>query len=1030
MNSIHSTLALSFVLLSFAISAQECEVVRAPFNSEYADFSPTLYEDGVVFCSNRSKKVLTSDIDSVPNFYTDLYFVQAGSDKANLFSKSLTDFLNEGPAVFNSSFSKVYYTANIHPDNAEKKMKIKEYPLGIFSAFMRNGIWVKEGGFEHNAGKKGNVAHPAITPNDSALYFVSSLMDTYGGADLYASYLTDGGWSKPVNMGPEINSEFDELFPFVDANNQLYFTSNRHSQGADMDIFVTHETDSAWAEPTPLQVPINGPNDDFGLTIDPSGSFGYFSSNRDGNDDIYRFDFVYPEFADCGSNVQALRCFYIEDIALKRLGDLPLSYEWNLGDGNLKSGLQIEHCYDTPGTYTVSLTAVDTITQQVFMQLSKAVIEVHDVNQPFIQGADSLKLGSEGRFTADINDLTSFDVANWYWMIDGREQLSGEEITFQFDKIGTHEIALAGQSTVGPDGHADKVCVKKYVTVLDSTRNLAPAFDKDPVHIQMNSSDLLESLAAAEIQHSGYVVELLRSDYKIEIPKEVMVLVGEDIALHYDSLTQQYVYSLAPQDDLVKVYHNFQQIAEGTDWAPLVVNVDNEEYFAEQIEVISMPVDEDISLVEVPESIPTEEIVESELEPDPIQTTDVALKFDAEEDEIAEEISSEDNGSELVNTETLVSGDLPIEISVEELTVQLDAVQKELVEEESTPLEDVSTVLDIEAAENLLVEETPAAEEADQEGLISSESSVDSDVEQPIIQLENDQEEIAAGSSESTGEGIPTLVPEIIEEELSSADPIEKDFQPIVVESNPEVAMPDILETEQPSLAQASPLENYVVEPISDESPQELAYTIELTRGLDPLEMDTEFAQELGENIIHSIDPMTNEHVYRLAPRTDAQIVHQRVQEITLKHDLEPIVFLAIENDVMPEEIICYRSKESIKWTAWFNGLDPILFDYNSKEILPESNGSLDYISAMMQLEEGFVLYVDAHTCDIGGQLYNMNLSRARGHEVRNYLIAKGIDSKRIEVAGWGFGKPINDNENEAQRSQNRRVEFTVSFEH
>lgn len=127
------------------------------------------------------------------------------------------------------------------------------------------------------------------------LYFSSDRPGGYGGKDLYlVRRLPDGRWSKPQNLGPEINTPFDEDAPFMSANGVLYFASKGHSTMGGFDIFLTTETETGWAEPTNIGYPINTPGDDIFFVIDPTGSIGYFSSERIGGlglQDIYRVSF-------------------------------------------------------------------------------------------------------------------------------------------------------------------------------------------------------------------------------------------------------------------------------------------------------------------------------------------------------------------------------------------------------------------------------------------------------------------------------------------------------------------------------------------------------------------------------------------------------------------------------------------------------------------------------------------------------------------------------------------------------------------
>ncbi|MEZ4799195.1 MAG: OmpA family protein [Flavobacteriales bacterium] len=112
-----------------------------------------------------------------------------------------------------------------------------------------------------------------------------------------------------------------------------------------------------------------------------------------------------------------------------------------------------------------------------------------------------------------------------------------------------------------------------------------------------------------------------------------------------------------------------------------------------------------------------------------------------------------------------------------------------------------------------------------------------------------------------------------------------------------------------------------------------------------------------------------------------------------------------------------------------FAKLRDIKFEYNSAVIKEESFGNLDYIIAMLKLEQGFTLRIDAHTCSQGTHDYNMDLSNRRAASVLQYFVSKGLDKTRFDVEGHAETMPIATNTTEEGKALNRRVEFTIIFE-
>ena len=135
----------------------------------------------------------------------------------------------------------------------------------------------------------------SITPNGKTLYFASNRNSGYGGMDIYkAEMQSDGKWGKPENLGPSVNTAFDEDAPFIHPDSKtLFFTSNGHNSMGGYDIFKTNHVGGQWREPENLGYPINTPTDDNYFTLTANGKMGYFSSERkggQGGQDIYYFE--------------------------------------------------------------------------------------------------------------------------------------------------------------------------------------------------------------------------------------------------------------------------------------------------------------------------------------------------------------------------------------------------------------------------------------------------------------------------------------------------------------------------------------------------------------------------------------------------------------------------------------------------------------------------------------------------------------------------------------------------------------------
>ena len=140
-----------------------------------------------------------------------------------------------------------------------------------------------------------SVTHPAIAPDDVTMYFSSNMPGTLGGKDLWVCTYDKKAksWSTPKNLGPTINTEGDEKFPFVRKNGDLYFSSNGLLGMGGLDIFIAKvKGDGTFETPVNMKSPINSSRDDFGITFKGDEEAGLLTSNRfggKGGDDIYEF---------------------------------------------------------------------------------------------------------------------------------------------------------------------------------------------------------------------------------------------------------------------------------------------------------------------------------------------------------------------------------------------------------------------------------------------------------------------------------------------------------------------------------------------------------------------------------------------------------------------------------------------------------------------------------------------------------------------------------------------------------------------
>lgn len=261
-------------------------ITKTAFNSPQSDFGPVYYRDGIAFCSARDNSGATYAWDN--SSFIDLYWTQQDAPSAKAFDKRINSSFHEGPFTLTHNFDTIFFTRNNYIDNKKSNSKDGVMKLKIFYAVWENGAWGKVQNFPLNNDEY-SLGHPALS-HDHRMYFVSDMPGGFGGSDIYYTKLENGKWTPAVNLGPNINTSENELFPYITQQGDLFFASSGHPGLGGLDIFKSTLKQQKFEKPVNVGYPINSSRDDFGLiTTDKQG---YFSSNRGNNpkdDNIYSF---------------------------------------------------------------------------------------------------------------------------------------------------------------------------------------------------------------------------------------------------------------------------------------------------------------------------------------------------------------------------------------------------------------------------------------------------------------------------------------------------------------------------------------------------------------------------------------------------------------------------------------------------------------------------------------------------------------------------------------------------------------------
>lgn len=264
------------------------------FNSRRGEFSPMLLppEYDLIYITTNRDDVQGEAKSAITGQYNNDIFVARKDENGKWMKPESAGAVNsefdEGTPSFSASGSLMYYTfCNEDPE--------KSANAAIYRSRRGDGEWSKGERLAFTSDSSYMYAHPALSLDGKYLYFVSDMPGGYGGKDIWRAAMFDDDVSYIENLGPDINTAGDEMFPFMRNDSTLYFSSDGHPGLGGLDLFkavFNHQTTS-WSIEN-MGVPINSQGDDFGITFDKDSESGFFSSNREqarGADHIYSFEY-------------------------------------------------------------------------------------------------------------------------------------------------------------------------------------------------------------------------------------------------------------------------------------------------------------------------------------------------------------------------------------------------------------------------------------------------------------------------------------------------------------------------------------------------------------------------------------------------------------------------------------------------------------------------------------------------------------------------------------------------------------------
>ena len=328
-------------------------IEKTNLNTSQSDFGASLVNNQLWFSAYTPEEIEKLSKGNDKNVFYNLY--SSPIDKDGNASSELSPQLENissgyhaGPVSYCEKTKELFVTLSNY-DNPEIRNRVyrkAEIRLKIIIAKMVNGKWQLVEEFKYN-NPSYSVGHPSISITGDTLFFASNKPDSgFGETDLYMSVRKNGTWGEPINLGAEINSEGNDMFPFYFDGKMLFFASDRGNvETKNFDIFYSCANANSFVKAVKVDA-LNTNADDFGLFIEPNGKYGYFASRREGgmgDDDIYKVIF---------KGVYNLQLTVLDKKTMKEIPNAKVNFSDNVA--GLFNGNIIERSLSENATLTVT----------------------------------------------------------------------------------------------------------------------------------------------------------------------------------------------------------------------------------------------------------------------------------------------------------------------------------------------------------------------------------------------------------------------------------------------------------------------------------------------------------------------------------------------------------------------------------------------------------------------------------------------------------------------------------------------------
>lgn len=276
-------------------------VQDAGINSAYSDFGGTLQGGQLYISTARNEIGKSYGWNEEP--FLDIYVASKNNDgsfQTPTPVETVNTKYHEGVVSFSPDGNTMYFSRESFYDKIFERDSLsrnKFSVLNLYKSTKELGSWSEGEALSLNS-ENYSVKNPAVSPDGKTLFFASDMAGGMGQFDIYSAPINDdGSVGEATNLGQKLNTEGQEMFPFVSADNTLYFSSDGHLGLGGMDVFFAKLVDGKVGPIRNVGIPVNGNADDFAFSIDDESGEGFVSSNREGgagSDDVYAVKVLQP----------------------------------------------------------------------------------------------------------------------------------------------------------------------------------------------------------------------------------------------------------------------------------------------------------------------------------------------------------------------------------------------------------------------------------------------------------------------------------------------------------------------------------------------------------------------------------------------------------------------------------------------------------------------------------------------------------------------------------------------------------------